>query len=88
MAMNAAVRGWIDDWDTLTRNRGKNGYFYRRPTDGRWTLQHWDSLMRCIDRDPHTLVHALAQTQLAVETAVVVRDRVVEAYQEIMRMPV
>jgi len=38
--------------------------------------------------DPHALVMALAQTELAVETAVTVRDRVVEAYQEILRMPV
>ena len=40
------------------------------------------------DADPHALVQALAETQLAVETAVTVRDRVVEAYQEILRMPV
>lgn len=38
--------------------------------------------------DPHALVQALASSQLAVETAVTVRDRVVEAYQEILRMPV
>lgn len=38
--------------------------------------------------DPHALVHALAQTELAVETAVTLRDKVVEAYQEILRMPV
>jgi len=38
--------------------------------------------------DPHALITALAQTELAVETAVTVRDRVVEAYQEILRMPV
>lgn len=38
--------------------------------------------------DPHALVQALAQSQLAVETAVTVRDKVVEAYQEILRMPV
>ncbi|WP_170771019.1 flagellar hook-basal body complex protein FliE [Ruegeria lacuscaerulensis] len=38
--------------------------------------------------DPHALVQALAQTELAVETAVVVRNKVVEAYQEILRMPV
>ncbi|OSP54746.1 flagellar hook-basal body complex protein FliE [Pseudoruegeria sp. SK021] len=38
--------------------------------------------------DPHALVEALAQSQLAVETAVTVRDKVVEAYQEILRMPV
>jgi flagellar hook-basal body complex protein FliE len=38
--------------------------------------------------DPHSLVQALASTELAVETAVTIRDRVVEAYQEILRMPV
>ena len=40
------------------------------------------------DAGPHALVHALAQTELAVETAITVRDKVVEAYQEILRMPV
>ncbi|MDB4305236.1 lamin tail domain-containing protein [Akkermansiaceae bacterium] len=43
MAANAVVRGWVDDWDTLTRNRGKNGYFHRRNTDGKWMLVQWDS---------------------------------------------
>ncbi|MGJ8543970.1 MAG: flagellar hook-basal body complex protein FliE [Sulfitobacter sp.] len=40
------------------------------------------------DADPHALVLALAQTELAVETAVTLRNKVVEAYQEILRMPV
>ncbi|GIT91622.1 hypothetical protein JANAI62_20790 [Jannaschia pagri] len=38
--------------------------------------------------DPHALVTAIAETQFAVETVVTVRDRAVEAYQEILRMPV
>ena len=38
--------------------------------------------------DPHALVQALAATELAVETAVTLRNKVVEAYQEILRMPV
>jgi flagellar hook-basal body complex protein FliE len=38
--------------------------------------------------DPHALVQALAETELAVETAVTLRNKVVEAYQEILRMPV
>ncbi len=38
--------------------------------------------------DPHALVQALAQTELAVEAAVTIRNKVVEAYQEILRMPV
>ncbi|MCL4675579.1 MAG: flagellar hook-basal body complex protein FliE [Pararhodobacter sp.] len=40
------------------------------------------------DADPHALVAALSEAQLAVETAVAVRDKVVEAYLEILRMPV
>ena len=43
MAANMVVRGWCDDWDTLTRNRGKNGYFLRRASDNRWMLIQWDS---------------------------------------------
>lgn len=38
--------------------------------------------------DPNALVTALAQTELAVEAAVTIRNRMVEAYQEILRMPV
>ena len=38
--------------------------------------------------DPQALVQALTQTELAVEAAVTVRNKVVEAYQEILRMPV
>jgi flagellar hook-basal body complex protein FliE len=40
------------------------------------------------EADPHSLVAALSQAELAVETAVTLRNRVVEAYQEILRMPV
>jgi hypothetical protein len=36
-------RGYAGDWDSLTLNRGKNGFFYRKPTDGRWMFLHWDS---------------------------------------------
>ena len=38
--------------------------------------------------DPHALVAALSEAQMAVETAVAVRDKVVEAYLEILWMPV
>ncbi|MEM6676679.1 MAG: flagellar hook-basal body complex protein FliE [Pseudomonadota bacterium] len=38
--------------------------------------------------DMQGLVEALSSAKMAVETAVVMRDRVVEAYQEILRMPV
>lgn len=38
--------------------------------------------------DPHSVVEALAATEMALEMAVSVRDKVVQAYQEILRMPV
>ena len=38
--------------------------------------------------DPHAMVQALANAELVLETAVTVRDKVVEAYQELLRMPV
>ncbi len=38
--------------------------------------------------DPHSVVEAVASAELAVETAVTLRNRVVEAYQELLRMPV
>lgn len=40
------------------------------------------------DADPHALVAALSEAQLAVETTIAVRDKVVDAYLEILRMPV
>lgn len=39
--LNAAVRGYDGEWDTFTVNRGKNGFFMRKP-DGLWMLAHWD----------------------------------------------
>ncbi len=42
-AAYAAARGYIGDWDNFTMNRGKNGYFFRRPTDGKFEFHHWDS---------------------------------------------
>lgn len=38
--------------------------------------------------ETHQLVQTIAETQLAMETVVAIRDKVVEAYQEILRMPV
>ena len=37
------VRGYIDDWDSISLRRGKNGYMYRRATDGKFQFLHWDS---------------------------------------------
>ncbi|MEM9015096.1 MAG: flagellar hook-basal body complex protein FliE [Pseudomonadota bacterium] len=40
------------------------------------------------DADPHSVIEAIAAAELAVETAVTIRDKVVEAYQELIRMPI
>jgi flagellar hook-basal body complex protein FliE len=34
------------------------------------------------------VVTAISQTEMAVESVVTVRDRVISAYEEIMRMPI
>ena len=67
------------------------GGFGKLAQDFAETLQQGDRTARAAmggDADPYSLVQALAATELAVETAVTVRDKVVEAYQEILRMPV
>ena len=43
LAVYAAVRGYIADWDNITMSRGKNGYMYQRSTDQRLMFIHWDS---------------------------------------------
>ncbi len=38
--------------------------------------------------DPQSVVTALASAEIAVQSAMSVRDKVVESYQEILRMPI
>ena len=38
--------------------------------------------------DAHSVVEAMANAEMALQTAVTIRNRVVEAYQELLRMPV
>lgn len=38
--------------------------------------------------DPHAMVEALANAELVLDAAVTIRNKVVEAYQELLRMPV
>ena len=38
--------------------------------------------------ETHELVQSIARAEMAMDTVVAIRDKVVEAYQEIMRMPV
>ena len=38
--------------------------------------------------DPHSVIEAIATAELAVETATTVRDKAIEAFQELLRMPI
>jgi len=59
--------------------------------------QSFEKLMAAADTDAvgamsgttetHQLVQSLSEAELALDTAVAIRDKVVEAYQEILRMP-
>lgn len=74
-----------------TASSGSGETFANTFKDFAATLQESENIAKAAmagDADPHALVQALAQTELAVETAVTVRNKVVEAYQEILRMPV
>lgn len=55
------------------------------------TLQRGEATARATvsgEGDVQSVVEALTATELALQTAVTIRDRVVEAYQEVLRMPV
>jgi flagellar hook-basal body complex protein FliE len=70
---------------------GGGGAFLSAVEDFAQTLARGDATARAAmtgQADPHALVEALAASESAVETVVTVRDKVVEAYQELLRMPV
>lgn len=71
--------------------RGPSDAFAAAAQDFMATLREGEETVKAglVGRaDPQAVVEALAATELAVQTAVAVRDKVVEAYQEILRMPV
>lgn len=76
---------------TVGTGTEKTGAFAKAAGSFAQTLQNADDTAQQAligKADSQALVQALAQTELAVEAAVTVRDKVVEAYQEILRMPV
>lgn len=92
-ALNAAQKYSASRQATepLAGQAAAGGAFQTLAKDFAATLSEGETLAKASmvgKADPHALVQALAQTELAVEAAVTVRDRVVEAYQEILRMPV
>lgn len=90
-ALNANQRYTALREATQPSETGGGTIFERAYQDFAATLAHSEKqaeIAMTSGADPHALVEALAQTELAVETAVAVRNKVVEAYQEILRMPV
>lgn len=92
IAATLAARSYARDLDTL-RPAGaeEGGSFAAIAAEFRERLDAADQTARAAmlgQTDPHRLIEVLASTQSAVETVAAVRDRVVEAYQEILRMPV
>ena len=90
--MTEALRGYgVTRATGASAEEGGNNLLGRAAQDFATTIREAEEVATqamTSNADPHALVEALANTQLAVETAVTVRDRVVEAYQEILRMPV
>ncbi len=87
----AAVQAYTSARPATQPGPEAEGGFARLAREFTATLQEGEATAKAAmtgDADPHALVQALAQTELAVETAVTVRNKVVEAYQEILRMPV
>lgn len=89
-AINAAQK-YASSRAATAPDGGQNPALPGAVTDFATTLREGEETAKAAmigQADPHMLVEALTQTELAVETAVTVRDKVVEAYQEILRMPV
>jgi flagellar hook-basal body complex protein FliE len=77
--------------DPAAAPRGPGEAFAAGATDFLETLRRSEETVKAGlagRADAQAVVEALAATELAVETAVAIRDKVVEAYQEILRMPV
>ncbi|MCB2128870.1 MAG: flagellar hook-basal body complex protein FliE [Rhodobacteraceae bacterium] len=87
----AQARAATKPSQNATGPTGAGDAFAKLATDFAQTLSAGEETAKAAmigGADPHALVEALAASELAVETAVTVRDKVVEAYQEILRMPV
>ena len=94
MTSTIAARNYAQARDAaapLAKPEGEAGGFADMANSFAETLLQGEATAKAAmmgDADPHALVQALAATETAVETVVTVRDKVVEAYQEILRMPV
>jgi flagellar hook-basal body complex protein FliE len=93
-AQTAATAKPAGAQDAQQAQAGKSGFGEQLQKNAMETLRQLQGAEQTVKSglagraDAHSVVQALAQTELAVETASTVRDKVVEAYNEILRMPV
>lgn len=97
----AALSGAARHYSTAQRVTAPTGLDQAKPNDGGMVAKGVESfadVLKSVETtttqyaagatDAQSVVEALANAEMALETAVTVRNRVVEAYQELLRMPI
>lgn len=98
---NSASLGAARHYGTARRVTAPSGLETPKPNDGGMIakgVESFSDVMKTVETtttqyasgatDAQSVVEALANAEMALETAVTVRNRVVEAYQELLRMPI
>jgi len=98
---NAAALGASRHYGAAKRITAPAGLEAPKPNDGGMIakgVESFSDVMKTVETtttqyaagatDAQSVVEALANAEMALETAVTVRNRVVEAYQELLRMPI
>lgn len=101
LTSNAAALGAARNYGTAKRVTAPTGVEPPKPTEGGMLAKgvgSFSEVMKTVETattqyaagatDAQSVVEALANAEMALETAVTVRNRVVEAYQELLRMPI
>lgn len=98
---SAALSGAARHYGTAKRVTAPTGQDAPKPNDGGMVakgVESFSDVLKSVETtttqyaagatDAQSVVEALANAEMALETAVTVRNRVVEAYQELLRMPI
>lgn len=95
---NAASQGYGAARKVLGNPQGAPGTDASKPSALAKGVESFSDVMKTVETttqqyaagtsDAQSVVEAMATAEMALETAVTVRNRVVEAYQELLRMPI
>jgi len=95
---NAASQGYGAARKVLGNPQGSPAADTAKPSALAKGVQSFSDVMKNVETttqqyaagssDAQSVVEAMATAEMALETAVTVRNRVVEAYQELLRMPI